>query len=216
MMACPGNQPPNMALQRTRRPRCRSGRSLRSLGSPLNARPLAGARNMVGRPALALGFLLALTGCEPQDCSRVTQAHASIKPGMTFVEAVTSSEAAQLPDLEWIVRSEEPDLPQFEISKQPYRIRLYSRPRQAGPVQASGRVQPKDLILDPPYQESGYSSRSDFLQALSAQPVSLAQNRTVSVTMRCLRGGIDMEVFTIRFGPGGTVERVSPVEHVRF
>jgi hypothetical protein len=31
----------NMALQRTRRPRLRSGRSLRSLGSPLNARPLA-------------------------------------------------------------------------------------------------------------------------------------------------------------------------------
>jgi hypothetical protein len=32
----------NMALQRTRRPRLRSGRSLRSLGSPLNARPLGG------------------------------------------------------------------------------------------------------------------------------------------------------------------------------
>jgi hypothetical protein len=32
--------PPNMALQRTRRPRLRSGRSLRSLGSPLNARSL--------------------------------------------------------------------------------------------------------------------------------------------------------------------------------
>jgi hypothetical protein len=32
--------PSNMALQRTRRPRFRSGRSLRSLGSPLNARPL--------------------------------------------------------------------------------------------------------------------------------------------------------------------------------
>ena len=30
----------NMALQRTRRPRIRSGRSLHSLGSPLNARPL--------------------------------------------------------------------------------------------------------------------------------------------------------------------------------
>jgi hypothetical protein len=33
-------RPPNMALQRTRRPRFRSGRSLRSLGSPLNAYPL--------------------------------------------------------------------------------------------------------------------------------------------------------------------------------
>jgi hypothetical protein len=34
--------PHNMALQRTRRPRFRSGRSLRSLGSPLNARSLGG------------------------------------------------------------------------------------------------------------------------------------------------------------------------------
>jgi hypothetical protein len=31
---------PSMALQRTRRPRIRSGLSLRSLGSSLNARPL--------------------------------------------------------------------------------------------------------------------------------------------------------------------------------
>jgi len=31
-----------MALQRTRRPSLRSGRSLRSLGSPLNAYPLGG------------------------------------------------------------------------------------------------------------------------------------------------------------------------------
>ena len=35
----------NMALQRTRRPRLRSGRSLRSLGSPLNARSLDAAEN---------------------------------------------------------------------------------------------------------------------------------------------------------------------------
>ena len=34
---------PNMALQRTRRPSLRSGRSLRSLGSPLNACSLAGS-----------------------------------------------------------------------------------------------------------------------------------------------------------------------------
>jgi hypothetical protein len=32
-----------MAFQRTRRPSLRSGRSLRSLGSPLNAYPLGGA-----------------------------------------------------------------------------------------------------------------------------------------------------------------------------
>ena len=41
--------PPNMALQRTRRPRFRSGRSLRSLGSPLNARSL-GVRSSGQRP----------------------------------------------------------------------------------------------------------------------------------------------------------------------
>jgi hypothetical protein len=36
---------PNMALQRTRRPSLRSGRSLRSLGSPLNAYPFGGGEH---------------------------------------------------------------------------------------------------------------------------------------------------------------------------
>ena len=36
--SCP---PPNKSLQRTRRPSLRSGRSLRSLGSPLSSKPLA-------------------------------------------------------------------------------------------------------------------------------------------------------------------------------
>jgi hypothetical protein len=49
-----------MALQRTRRPRFRSGRSLRSLGSPLNARPLAGPQAVLSSLALAA---LALPGC---------------------------------------------------------------------------------------------------------------------------------------------------------
>jgi hypothetical protein len=40
--------PPNMALQRTRRPRLRSGRSLCSLGSPLNALSFGGR----GQPSL--------------------------------------------------------------------------------------------------------------------------------------------------------------------
>jgi hypothetical protein len=43
-----------MALQRTRRPRFRSGRSLRSLGSPLNARSLGGVR----RTMIGLGMIL--------------------------------------------------------------------------------------------------------------------------------------------------------------
>jgi hypothetical protein len=37
---------PNMALQRTRRPRLRSGRSLQSLGSPLNARPFGAGEEL--------------------------------------------------------------------------------------------------------------------------------------------------------------------------
>ncbi len=53
---------PNMALQRTRRPRLRSGRSLCSLGSPLNARPLAGRTRIAGRRALIAGAVLA-AGC---------------------------------------------------------------------------------------------------------------------------------------------------------
>jgi len=38
--------PSNMALQRTRRPRIRSDRSLRSLGSPLNTRLLGDSRKV--------------------------------------------------------------------------------------------------------------------------------------------------------------------------
>src|SRR6266511_2325415 len=60
------NPPPNMALQRTRRPRIRSGRSLRSLGSPLNARPFGayahqgGARKMKRNPIVRREPLLLL------------------------------------------------------------------------------------------------------------------------------------------------------------
>ena len=39
--SCP---PPNKSLQRTRRPRFRAVRSLRSLGSPLSSNPLAGMK----------------------------------------------------------------------------------------------------------------------------------------------------------------------------
>jgi hypothetical protein len=45
-----------MALQRTRRPRFRSGRSLCSLGSPLNARPLGGL-TALGLAVLGIFFL---------------------------------------------------------------------------------------------------------------------------------------------------------------
>ena len=48
--AFPAGLRPNMALQRTRRPRIRSGRSLYSLGSPRNARP--SGRNVPYREAL--------------------------------------------------------------------------------------------------------------------------------------------------------------------
>jgi hypothetical protein len=54
---------PNMALQRTRRPRLRSGRSLRSLGSPLNARPLGATRACTAIGAVAVGLFLLVAGC---------------------------------------------------------------------------------------------------------------------------------------------------------
>jgi hypothetical protein len=50
---------PNMALQRTRRPRLRSGRSRCSLGSPLNAPPLATQKRLFASAILA-GIALAL------------------------------------------------------------------------------------------------------------------------------------------------------------
>ena len=49
--------PANMAFQRTRHPSLRSGRSLRSLGSPLNAYPLCGGSRLVPVAALAIVFL---------------------------------------------------------------------------------------------------------------------------------------------------------------
>jgi hypothetical protein len=55
--------PSNMALQRTRRPSLRSGRSLRSLGSPLNARPLARAKVSTRRCVLALIGATLVSAC---------------------------------------------------------------------------------------------------------------------------------------------------------
>jgi hypothetical protein len=52
-----------MALQRTRRPRFRSGRSLRSLGSPLNAQPL-GTRRL--RLAIAVAITIAAAACHEE------------------------------------------------------------------------------------------------------------------------------------------------------
>jgi TonB family protein len=56
----------NMALQRTRRPRLRSGRSLRSLGSPLNARPLGHTK--VRFPLIALVVVVVIVAA----CSTAT------------------------------------------------------------------------------------------------------------------------------------------------
>jgi hypothetical protein len=54
--------PSNMALQRTRRPRLRSGRSLCSLGSPLNAYPLGA---FSGRAILVAAVTLAACRTQP-------------------------------------------------------------------------------------------------------------------------------------------------------
>jgi|SRR5687767_4711018 len=50
-----------MALQRTRRPSLRSGRSLRSLGSPLNAYPFGGVR--LNALVSCLAALVVVTAC---------------------------------------------------------------------------------------------------------------------------------------------------------
>ena len=57
-----------MALQRTRRPRFRLGRSLRSLGSPLNARPL-GRVSELARLLLAGASIVFSTGLAPAGSS---------------------------------------------------------------------------------------------------------------------------------------------------
>jgi len=57
-----------MALQRTRRPRIRSGRSLRSLGSPLNARPLGGWKlRLTFASDILVASLFLGSGCKTVD-----------------------------------------------------------------------------------------------------------------------------------------------------
>ena len=64
---------PNMRMQRTRRPRFRSGRSLRSLGSPLMRRPLGSRRIYEPLIAIALGLALLLSACEPCGTSLIAR-----------------------------------------------------------------------------------------------------------------------------------------------
>src|SRR5512144_1840370 len=83
---------PNMALQRTRRPRIRSGRSLRSLGSPLNARSLGGRKTSRVLSASFLVIWLALgVGCQS------TEAGARIKTATagTILRVVVVDESRQ-------------------------------------------------------------------------------------------------------------------------
>lgn len=80
-----------MPLQRTRRPRSRSDRSLRSLGSPLNARPL-------GRLCAVVFFLLgagvsaSLQGGDNPSRSRVLHWTSDIRPAFESVICVTLEE----------------------------------------------------------------------------------------------------------------------------
>jgi len=76
--------PANMALQRTRRPRLRSGRSLRSLGSPLNAYPLA--RSGI---VLVLGLAFAPS---PVSTSAPTRTPTAVRSDCAMVEAVLTSD----------------------------------------------------------------------------------------------------------------------------
>src|SRR6476659_6436892 len=92
--------PSNMALQRTRRPRLRSGRSLRSLGSPLNARPLDAGRISMAQVVLAAVLLMGMSRgpgivwTKPGDLRVVVVDRDSVPiPGVT----VTLSPALQKP-----------------------------------------------------------------------------------------------------------------------
>jgi hypothetical protein len=86
--------PHNMALQRTRRPRYRSGRSLCSLGSPLNARPLGGRRRTSGCGLrwLVLGVALILT----TGCMRFTRSTSSGEASPSTHAALTATPPPQL------------------------------------------------------------------------------------------------------------------------
>ncbi len=187
---------PNPRLQRT---------PPASPPSPLSRKPLGGVKELRPNSYLPLLAVFALVSCEPADCSRVIQAHAAVHPGMTLVDAVTAMEAAQLPDLDWAVSSTDPALPRFEISKQPYRLRFYSRPSQKN-----------DLGHDLPYEEVGLGSRAEFREALVSKADILGRYREVIVTMGCLHGGVDRETFTLSIDPNARVQKVSPVAHVRF
>jgi len=154
----------------------------------------------------ACTIALLLIACEPTDCSRVEKAHQSVKEGMAFHEVVATTEAAQMPDLDWIVTGEDDKLPRFEISKQPYRIRFYARPFQPG----------RDMSDTVPYVEHGYGTREEFLRAVVAESNAFTRHSTVRFAMHCLRGGSDIEEFTVTLSPSGTVASVSTVEHVAF
>ena len=64
---------PNMALQRTRRPRFRSDLSLRSLGSPLNAQPLDATRGRAWIGTVAVGLLVIACSATPDRASRLVE-----------------------------------------------------------------------------------------------------------------------------------------------
>jgi hypothetical protein len=80
-----------MALQRTHRPRFRSGRSLRSLGSPLNAYPFGGTHDhQIARPAFVASLAIAFVGSTQTSCAslRVTRNErvAIVRAGLSVVE----------------------------------------------------------------------------------------------------------------------------------
>jgi hypothetical protein len=94
--------PPNMALQRTRPPSLRSGRSLRSLGSPLNAYPFGASLKLVliafsalsyssfvsAAPAVRLVVFAPCVGPQPQPCHFTTA-----NPGVPFPIGVYAIDA---------------------------------------------------------------------------------------------------------------------------
>ena len=142
--------------------------------------------------------------CAPADCTAVNRAHAAVRPGMSLGAALLETEKHQVPDIDWFVRAGDASVPTVQISKQPFRIRVYDRPTRVG-----------DLSDSIPYIETGYGSRQEFEAAVAEAVTKLSAYREFHVSMGCLRGGLDRKEFTIT-ATQGTVRAVSPIEHVSF
>ncbi len=108
---------PNMAFQRTRRPSLRSGRSLRSLGSPLNAFPLGGT-------------LMTMRLGRARSCTRPSRAMRALRLGSRALDGDHVARIAELQSSTRLVRlrhwttvADGVSQPEAQISRDRFRAR---------------------------------------------------------------------------------------------